>query len=130
MKSVPGVDSVKVSLEKGLASVTLKPGNSANLKQIQEAITKNGFTMKSSQAVVAGTLAVSGGAPQLKVSGSNELLTLVSNGQQSQTVSAMDGKAVVVTGVIPEFAKGETQRVIQATSVSIKPDQEAHEKQE
>ena len=52
LKAVPGVDSVDVSLEKGLAVVKMKPGNTTTLKQLNEAIAKNGFTMKDSSAVV------------------------------------------------------------------------------
>ena len=40
LKAVPGVDSVEVSLEKGRASVKMKPGNSATLKQLNDAIAK------------------------------------------------------------------------------------------
>jgi copper chaperone CopZ len=46
LKSVSGVDSVDVSLAKGLAAVKMKPGNTTTLAQLQHAITKNGFTMK------------------------------------------------------------------------------------
>ena len=67
MKSVAGVDSVDVSLEKGLAAVKMKPGNTATLKQLQDAITKNGFTMKQSKATVAGTILVANGKTKLKV---------------------------------------------------------------
>jgi hypothetical protein len=52
LKSVSGVDSVDVSLAKGLATVKMRPGNTATLKQLQSAITKNGFTMKDSTATI------------------------------------------------------------------------------
>ena len=77
LKSVAGVESVDVSLEKGLAVVKMKPGNTATLKQLQAAITKNGFTMKESNATVAGTILVADGKTQLKVSGSNDVFQLV-----------------------------------------------------
>ena len=77
LKSVSGVDSVDVSLEKGLASVKLKPGNTATLKQLNDAITKNGFTMKQSTATIAGKVVVTNGKTMLQVSGSNEMLELV-----------------------------------------------------
>ena len=76
LKSVSGVDSVDVSLAKGLASVKMKPGNTDNAEaSCNEAITKNGFTMKDSTATVVGTVGrVHNGKAQLKVSGSNEVL--------------------------------------------------------
>jgi len=108
LKSVAGVDSVDVSLEKGLAAVKMKPGNTATLKQLQGAITKNGFTMKESKATVAGTILVANGKTQLRVSGSNDVLQLVPESQSVANASSMQGKAVTVTGTIPEAAKGKS----------------------
>lgn len=107
LKSVSGVDSVDVSLAKGLAAVKMKPGNIATLKQLQNAITKNGFTMKDSTAAIAGTIVISNGKAQLQVSGSNELLALVPESQAAGDATSLSGKPVLVEGVIPEAAKGE-----------------------
>jgi copper chaperone CopZ len=107
LKSVSGVDSVDVSLAKGLAAVKMKPGNTATLKQLQNAITKNGFTMKDSTATVTGTIVVANGKSQLQISGSNELLTLVPESQASGDATSLSGKSVLVEGVIPEAAKGK-----------------------
>ena len=108
LKSVAGVESVEVSLEKGLAAVKMKPGNTATLKQLQDAITKNGFTMKQSKATVAGTILVANGKTQLKISGSNDVLQLVPESQSVPEASSMQGKAVTVTGTIPEAPKGKS----------------------
>jgi copper chaperone CopZ len=107
VKSVAGVESVDVSLAKGLASVKMKPGNTVTLKQLQSAITKNGFTMKDSTLTVGGTVVVEAGRVQLKVSGSNEMLDLVPQGQVAPA-AALNGKSVTVTGVVPETAKGKS----------------------
>jgi copper chaperone CopZ len=106
VKSVAGVESVDVSLAKGLAAVKMKPGNTVTLKQLQSAITKNGFTMKDSTVTVEGTVIVEAGTVQLKVSGSNEMLDLVPQGQAAPS-AALNGKSVTVTGVVPETAKGK-----------------------
>jgi copper chaperone CopZ len=108
LKSVPGVDSVDVSLAKGLAAVKMKPGNTATLKQLQTAITKNGFTMKQSEVTAAGTVVVDSGRVQLKVSGSNELLDLIPDGQVPAIATSPNGKPVLVEGVIPETTKGKS----------------------
>jgi hypothetical protein len=107
LKSVSGVDSVDVSLAKGLATVKLKPGNTATLKQLQTAITKNGFTMKPSAITVIGTIAVDSERAQLKVSGSNEILDLVPDGQVTPIANSVNGKSVLVDGVVPETTKGK-----------------------
>lgn len=107
LKSVPGVQAVDVSLAKGLASVKMKPGNTVTLKQLQSAVTKNGFTMKDSTLNVAGTVIVDGGQAHLKVSGSNETLDLIPKGQPTPNANSLNGKPALVTGVVPEPAKGK-----------------------
>ena len=117
LKSVSGVDSVEVSLAKGLASVSMKPGNTATLKQLQEAISKNGFTMKDSPATVLGTAVLANGKTQLRVSGSNEVLTLVSESQGSLDLTPLSGKSVIVEGTVPEATKGKVPDTIRYRSI-------------
>jgi copper chaperone CopZ len=117
LKSVAGVDAVDVSLEKGLAVVKLKPGNPATFKQLQDAITKNGFTMKQASATVAGEIIVENGKAKLKVSGSNEVLNLSPENQAATDVNAMNGKTVVVQGTISEPAKNKVPDSIRYHSI-------------
>ena len=117
LKSVSGVDSVDVSLAEGLASVKMKSGNTTTLGQLQQAITKNGFTVKNSQASVFGTVQVANGKTQLKVSGSSEILSLLPESPSSGDASSFDGKAVMVTGTILEATKGKTPDSIRYRSI-------------
>ena len=117
LKAVPGVELVEVSLEKGLAVVKMKPGNSVSFKQLNEAIAKNGFTMKDSVATVAGTVDESNGKAVLRVSGSSDVLTLIPDGS-AQNAAPETGKSVVVTGVVPEAGKGKMPDVIRYRSIS------------
>jgi len=117
LKAVSGVDSVNVSLEKGLASVKMKPGNAATLKQLNAAIAKNGFAMKQSTATVAGTVENANEKLILRVSGSNDLLQLVPDSGSAAIASSMVGKPVVVTGTIPEGEKGKAPDSIRYRSV-------------
>jgi copper chaperone CopZ len=121
LKSVAGVESVDVSLEKGLGAVKMKPGNTTTLKQLQDAITKNGFTMKQSKATVAGTILVTNGKMQLKVSGSNDVLQLVPESQSVPDASSKQDKAVTVTGTIPEAAKGKSPDSLNYHSLMEEP---------
>jgi hypothetical protein len=118
LKSVSGVDSVDVSLEKGLAVVKMKPGNTATLKQLSEAITKNGFSMKDSRATLAGTVISTDGKVALRVSGSNDVLQLVPQSATTANVTSMAGKTVVVEGTIPEAGKGKAHDAIQYQSMT------------
>jgi hypothetical protein len=116
LKSVSGVDVVDVNLEKGLASVKMKPGNTATFKQLQEAITKNGFTMKPSNVTVAGKIIVVNGQPQLQVSGSNDVLSLIADGSQAD-VSRLADKPVLVEGTLNEATKGKAPASMRYRSI-------------
>jgi hypothetical protein len=118
LKAVSGVDSVDVSLEKGLAVVKLKPGNTATLKQLNEAITKNGFTMKDSTATVAGAVTSTDGNAMLRVSGSNDMLRLVPQSASAPTAVSMVGKTVLVEGTIPEAGKGKAPDSLRYQSIT------------
>ncbi len=96
----------------------MKPGNTTTLKQLNEAIAKNGFTMKDSSAMVAGTVAVTNGDTTLTVSGSNDLLQLVPQSASAPSASTMIGKTVVVEGTIPEAGKGKTPDSIRYQSMT------------
>jgi len=118
LKSVSGVDSVDVSLEKGLASVKMKPGNAATFKQLQDAITKNGFTMKPSSVSVVGKIVTVKGQPQLQVSGSNDLVSLIPENPQTANVNSMADKSVLVEGTLNEAAKGKVPDSIRYRSIT------------
>ena len=111
------MESVEVSLENGLAVVKMKPGNSVSFKQLNEAISKNGFTMKDSVATVAGTVGESNGKAVLRVSGSNDVLTLIPDGS-AQSAAPVTGKSVVVSGVVPEAGKGKMPDVLRYRSIT------------
>jgi hypothetical protein len=111
------VDSVDVNLEKGLASVKMKPGNVATLKQLNEAISKNGFTMKRSTATILGTVVVTNGEARLQVSGSNEMLDLSPDSSATPVATSLDGRSVLVDGIIPEAGKGKSAGSIRYRSI-------------
>jgi hypothetical protein len=121
LKPVAGVESVDVSLEKGLAAVKMRPGNTVTLKQLQDAVTKNGFTMKQSNAVIAGTVLVSDGKAQLRVSGSNDVLLLIPDSQDVPNAAAIQGKSLVIAGTIPEAAKGKSPDSLRYRSITEGP---------
>jgi hypothetical protein len=117
LMSVNGVASVEVSLEKGLAAVKLKPGNAVTLKQLQDAITKNGFTMKQSHLIATGRVIQAGGGAQFQISGSNEMLTLVPESSGVPAPSSTAGTAIL-DGTIPEAVKGKSPESIRYRSLT------------
>lgn len=93
------------------------PGNTATLKQLNAAITKNGFTMKDSTAAVAGTVISADGKATLHVSGSDDVLQLEPQSGAAPALS-MVGKTVMVDGVVPEAPKGKAPDSIRYLSIA------------
>jgi copper chaperone CopZ len=120
LKGVNGVQSVDVSLNKGLATVILKPGNLVTMEELQNAIMKNGFTTKESTVVVTGTLQSNENKLVLRVSGSNEVFNLIPDGHQANAsdTKRLSGKAVTVEGVIPQAPKGKEPDTIDFRSIT------------
>ena len=116
--ALPGVDTVEVSLEKGLATVKMKPGNTTTLKQLNQAIAKNGFTMKDSTALVAGTVVTTNGKTAVQVSGSNDVLKLVPESSSATEAASFTGKSILVEGMIAEASKGKLPDTIHYRSIT------------
>src|SRR3954464_13568542 len=91
-----GVESADVSLNKGLATVKLKPGNGVRPNEFWEAIRKNGNTPKVTRVTVRGALQESGN--QFKVSGSNEVFQVRGSPALLQQLKAATGRTVTLDG--------------------------------
>jgi copper chaperone CopZ len=102
----PGVESAEVSLNKGLATVKLKPGNTIRPAGFWEAIRKNGNTPKLTRVTVRGEV-LSGGT-HLKVSGSNEVYQLTGAPALVQQLKAATGKAVTLDGTLTPAKDAKT----------------------
>jgi copper chaperone CopZ len=103
LKRVAGVESVEVSLNKGLAAVKLKPGNAVSVPQLWELIHKNGYTPKATTVLARGDLANTNGSLQLKVSGTKDTLALAADPKNAAAfgdASKKIGQTVVVQGVM------------------------------
>lgn len=97
IKKLPGVETVEVSLNKGLAAVKLKPGNSLKLDDLWETVRKNGFTPKETSVVVRGEVQGS----KLKVTGTNQFYELApdpKNLEAIKQVQAQGSQAVTLQG--------------------------------
>src|ERR1700761_7764134 len=63
MKGIQGVNAVDVDLNTGLVSIKLPPGNSASMRQFNQAVERNGFTHEDAEIVVRGVLSGTATAP-------------------------------------------------------------------
>lgn len=103
LKKVAGVESVDVSLNKGLATVKLKPGNSVSVPQLWQLIHEKGYTPKATTVSARGDLSNMQGRLQLKVSGTNETLALVSDSKNASVYGEAQkkvGQTVIIQGVM------------------------------
>jgi copper chaperone CopZ len=99
IKKVQGVESVNVSLNKGLATVELKPSNTVLLQKLKDVVKKNGFTPKDAVVKAVGRLTTS--------AEHKPLFTVAGTGEVFQVESAIElkrlmGKSLLVEGSIPE----------------------------
>src|SRR5580692_7520053 len=103
LKKVAGVESVEVSLNKGLAAVKLKPGNTVSVPQLWKLIHENGYTPKVTNVSARGELASVQGQLQLKVSGTSEVLALIADPKETLVYSEVArklGQTVIVQGLM------------------------------
>jgi hypothetical protein len=103
LKKMPGVEMVDVSLNKGLATVKLKPGNTLSAPQFWELLHQKGYTPKTTAVSVRGELAGGPGRLQLKVSGTKDVLNLAPDPKSAAAyndAAKKVGQSVVVQGVM------------------------------
>ena len=117
MKGIQGVNTVDVDLNTGLVSIKLTSGNSAAMRQFNEAVEKNGFTHKDANIVVRGQLSGSAQAPSLDVTGTKDRYALTPLSAAAD-LSTMLGKTVVVDGVLPQSGKGKVSDMLRYKSVT------------
>jgi copper chaperone CopZ len=93
LKKIPAVDSVDVSLNKGLATVKLKPGNAVKPEQFWKAVHDNGFTPKDTRVVVRGEILGS----RLQVTESKQIFEIIAD---AKILVQLKGKTVTLEGVL------------------------------
>src|SRR4051812_31349405 len=76
LRKFPGVESVEVSLNKGTATMKLKPGNNVSVEDIWKTIRNNGYTPKETKVTAKGELTASGDKLQFKSRESNRVYDL------------------------------------------------------
>ncbi|MCU1257643.1 MAG: hypothetical protein JWO80_528 [Bryobacterales bacterium] len=74
LKKVAGVEAAEVSLNKGLATVKLKLGNTASVPQLWELIHEKEYTPKTTEVTVRREVANVQGRLQLKLAGTKDVM--------------------------------------------------------
>ena len=111
---IDGVQSVKVSLKEGVATIRFAPANRVTIRQIRDAIRSNGFTAREAEVTVAGSLVQRGDTLTLVVPGSNDAFILAD--------------APARTGMVAELRRRDLQRPVVLTGqVRVPKDRAAPE---
>lgn len=99
-----GVDSVEVSLNEGLARISLEPGNQLSLDSFRKVVENNGFTPREARVTALGEVVSSEGRLNLRVAADGETYQLVRGPEarksQEELMEAI-GVTVVAEGEIP-----------------------------
>lgn len=106
-----------VSLNQGMATIDFSAGNTVTMKQLEDALSKNGFSTKESDVVVQGQISMESGGAVLHVSGSNEEFKLAPDAGAAALASGVAGKTVVVTGKITVTSMGKVPADLRFTKI-------------
>jgi copper chaperone CopZ len=117
MEKLAGVESVEVSLNRGLASLKLKAGNSVRLEQVHEVVTSKGFTPREARVAVMGEMKAGDGRPGFKVSGIEQLYEVEIDSKAAISpaeLGKLAGRKLMAEGVIaaPPPPKANTRQII------------------
>lgn len=115
MKGIQGVNTVDVDLNTGLVTIKLMEGNTATMRQFNQAVEKNGFTHKDAEVVVKGKLTGTASALFLEVSGTQDRYALTGAGAD---VASLIGKTVTVSGVLPQAPKGKVSDTLRYKTIA------------
>ena len=118
MKNVRGVSGVDVDLNKGRVTIKLTAGSTAELRQFNEAVEKNGFAHQDADVLVEGVLLGLPTAPLLQVTGTNDRYALVPFAQGFD-VTALLGKSVIIQGVLPQSPRGKVPATLRYKTIAV-----------
>jgi hypothetical protein len=77
MRKIPGVKTVKVSLNEGLTVLDLNPSNVVTLGQLRTVLKNSGFVAREAKVEAGGTAAVTAQTLVFTVAGSGETFTVL-----------------------------------------------------
>jgi copper chaperone CopZ len=120
LKKVPGVDKVEVSLNKGLATVKLKPGNTVTVPQLWKLIHDQGYTPKTTTVLLRGELTSDKTKLQLKITGTNVVVPLAPDTKNPAVYRQLGnsvGQTVILRGVLNPAKDFKTPVALQVTEV-------------
>ena len=89
IKKLPGVVSVETTIRTGLVEVHVTPRTVLDIGQLQDAITKSGFSLDHIEATVSGMLVTRNERPALEATWSNQVFLLLEDDNEEGTNEAL-----------------------------------------
>ena len=119
LEKVDGVETVSVTLKRGVAHITLKEGNTVTLAGLRRIIKEAGYPSRDATVVVVGTVRGERARLTLEVSGTKEVFDLgAGEGRSLADVERRVDRSVELTGTIPAPDPKSVRERIQVQSVS------------
>ena len=103
LTKLPGVETVEVSLNKSLATIKLKPGNTVTVPQLWQLIHSKGYTPKETLVAVRGDILNAEGTVKFKVSGTKDVIAMSPDPRNPAvyaTAASKTGSTVIVDGLM------------------------------
>ena len=97
MKKVPGVESVEVSLEKGVTDIRLRAGNSVTMTQVRDIIKSSGFNAREATVEASGRLYLKNDRLEVDLAPTRAVLTI-----QPEASGGAAGEARKLAGSAPQ----------------------------
>jgi copper chaperone CopZ len=91
LDNLPGVDAVKVSLQKATADIQLDEDNTITLAQLRRVIRTAGYPTKDAQIVARGKIASAGGKPVLDLLNGSILPIVEGPGRPADAIVEVTG---------------------------------------
>lgn len=109
VKKIDGIDTVEVSLNRGVVVIRLKPENRVTLGRIRDAIRDNGFTPKEAEVRARGIVVEDSGHLALALPGIGAAFRLTADSQTPGMIGDLErvrGQGVTLEGRVPERSRG------------------------
>ena len=120
VRKLDGVESVEVSLERGQASIRLRPGNRVTLARLRQLVKNNAFNSREAAVTVIGELKQDATGPVLAVTGTDVVLAIFPDPARpaafrdvQERSKSGPGVQVTLDGIVAEpRAKDRSDRLI------------------
>lgn len=106
VERLDGVEKTTISLNRGLATVVLKPQNQFSLETLKRKVKDSGFTAGAMEITAAGEITRWKNQPAFQVSGRSDLVFLLAPAARDHARALeVAGTKALVTGTVPESPK-------------------------